>query len=98
MKNLKIVILLVLVFLIPKGLIADDNAWFPIIPPEPSVKAIVEHYSHVYGVSKTFMEKIITCESGWNTNAHNSKNEDSWGLVQINRSKKAHPEVSIEQQ
>lgn len=95
MKNIKIVVLLVLVFLIPKLLIADSNAWFPIIPPEPSVKAIVEHYSHVYGVSKVQMERIISCESGWNTNAHNPKGEDSWGLVQINR--KAHPDISIEQ-
>jgi len=95
MKNIKIVILLVLVFLMPKGLIADDSVEFPIVPPEPSVKAIVEHYSHVYGVSVDKLNSIIKCESGWNTKAHNPKGENSWGLVQINLN--AHKSITVEQ-
>ena len=42
------------------------------------------------------MEKILFCESGYNTFAHASTSkENSWGIAQINLI--AHPNVSIEQ-
>lgn len=54
---------------------------------------LVVYYSNRYSVSESKMNRIIKCESGWNTNAHNPNGEDSWGLVQINRA--AHPYVSV---
>lgn len=88
MKNIKIVVLLVLVFLIPKILIADDSAWYPIIPPEPPVKAIVEHLVSLQGLSKkdsTNLLRVMKCESGGNPKAYNGKdpNGGSRGLFQF---------------
>lgn len=81
MKNLKIVILLVLVFLIPKGLIADDNAWYPIVLPEPSVKALISHWENVYGVS---IDRIAKCESGYNQSAIGDKGK-AHGMFQYHQ-------------
>lgn len=44
------------------------------------------------GIALNYAVLIAECESGFNTNAHNTKNEDSRGLMQINVN--AHPELS----
>lgn len=78
----------------PKLLIAEDT--FPKNWCDyQDYKCLVQRYSKEYNVSARTMEKIIACESGWNPIAHNSKGEDSWGLVQINL--KAHSDISVEQ-
>ena len=95
MKNIKIVILLVLVFLIPKGLIADDSVSYPTMSFNISIETLVSHYSDVYDIQESRINRIIKCESGFNPNAHNlTKRENSWGLVQINLL--AHKNISKE--
>lgn len=44
------------------------------------------------GIALQSALKICACESGFNTNAHNTSGEDSRGLMQINVN--AHPEYS----
>lgn len=44
------------------------------------------------GIALQSALKICACESGFNTNAHNTSGEDSRGLMQINLD--AHPEYS----
>ena len=44
------------------------------------------------GIALNYAVAICNCESGFNTNAHNTRGEDSRGLMQINLD--AHPQYS----
>ena len=46
------------------------------------------------GQALSFAVKICQCESGFNTQAHNTTGEDSRGLMQINVSANANPQYS----
>lgn len=76
-----------------KGAVAQDV--IPIsIPTDPHT--LVTYYAKKYKVSESKLNKIIKCESGWNTKALNhSSIEYSAGLVQINL--QAHQHVTLAQ-
>lgn len=59
--------------------------------------ALLEAKDH--GVSFHEMRVTIDCESGWNPKASNPGDSDggSWGIVQINIGKGAHPDITKEQ-
>lgn len=76
-----------------KGVVAQD--WIPsTLPKDPH--ALVTYYANRYKVSESSMNKIIRCESSWNTKAINkSEIEYSVGLVQINL--RAHKNITLDQ-
>lgn len=65
MKNLKILVLLVLVFLVPKLLIADDSVkWSLIIKVyEPTVEEMISVIAPVFKQDPALISKISYCES-----------------------------------
>lgn len=63
--------------------------------PNAELVALAKAKAFKYQVSYQVMAKIVRCESGWRTDAHNPNGEDSWGLVQINL--RAHKDIAKEQ-
>jgi hypothetical protein len=102
-----------LVALLLTALFHIPNSWaytvsetqIPVITAQYEVdtpKAILAYYATLYGLPDWKLQQIyatVQCESGFNEFAANPHDSDggSWGLVQINIGKDAHPDITKEQ-